>query len=309
MISTMWWLAGRFAWVVVVVVGAVTLCFFGLHAGEGDPVTTLVGGNPVSPQTLETIRKDLGLDRPLVLQYLAQLGALASGDLGRSYQLQQPVAEVIGSQLGSTVELALAAGTLAIAGAIVVAVFTAGRNKALRATSNGLELLAASTPPFWLAVLLLTFFSFGLKLFPVSGADGPYALVLPVLSMAIPLGAVLAQVLRDSVERALSEPFVLTVRARGASETWLRTRHVLRHALLPLVTLSGWLFGSLFGGSVVVESVFARPGLGQVILRAVINKDTPVVTAVVVLSAVVFVVLNMIVDLLYRVIDPRLRRR
>jgi peptide/nickel transport system permease protein len=165
-----------------------------------------------------------------------------------------------------------------------------------------------STPPFLIGLVLLSVFSFRLGLFPVSGNRGAAALVLPAVTLALPIAGVLTQVLRDGIDRALDEPFAVTARARGLSERAVLVRHALRHALLPAVTLLGWLFGTLLGGAVIVEAVFGRSGLGQVTLQAVTSADLPVVLAVVVFSAFVYVLLNTAADLAYLIIDPRLRR-
>jgi len=162
-------------------------------------------------------------------------------------------------------------------------------------------------PVFWLGILLLMAFSFRLPWFPVSGDEGWRALVLPTLTLALPTAGILAQVLREAMEKALEQPFVTTVRARGLGELALRLRHVLRHALLPAVTLGGWLVGSLLGGAVITEKVFGRPGLGTVTLNAVLSQDVPVVLAVVLLAAFVYVLVSTALDLLYLAIDPRLQ--
>jgi peptide/nickel transport system permease protein len=170
-----------------------------------------------------------------------------------------------------------------------------------------LELLFLSTPPFWVGILLLTEFSFRLHLFPVIGNRGIRSLVLPWITLALPLAGVLAIVMREGLDRALEQPFALTVRARGATERRLRLRHALRHALLPVLTISGVTLGQLLGGIVVIETVFARQGIGQVAVTAVEGRDFPVVIGIVVLAALAFVIINAAVDLLYRVVDPRIR--
>lgn len=291
-----------------VLLGAATVAFVALQLIPGDPARAIVGSAPVTDDTLGAIRHEMGLDLPLPLRYAHYLVRLAHGDLGRSYQLQQPVSAVLGGQLWPTVQLALAATVLAVGGALVVATLTAGRWRPVRSVAQGAELLAVSTPGFWVGLLLLTGLSFQLPLFPIGGADtGLRSLVLPAATLALPVGATLSQVLRDGLESALRQPFATTVRARGVGEVALRGRHTLRHAAIPAVTLSGLLLGHLLGGAVVVETVFARPGLGRVTLAAVTSRDFPVVIAVVLLSAAVFVVVNTAVDGAYRVIDPRLR--
>ena len=288
--------------------GAATLAFAALKLIPGDPVATLLGpATTASPAVRRQIATQYGFDRPVVVQYLDFLGRLAHGSLGQSYQLQRPVSSLISEQLGPTAQLAAAAIVLALTAALVSAVATAGRRPALRAAAVAAELLAVSVPTYWSGILLLTAFSFRLRIFPVAGNQGLPALVLPAVTLALPVAGVLAQVLREGLEAALAEPFVVTARARGLSQTAVRLRHALRHAAAPLLTLTGWLTGTLFGGAVLVETVFGRPGIGALTLQAVSSKDMPLVTGIVLLSAAVFVAISMLLDLLYLAIDPRLR--
>ncbi|ONH23491.1 ABC transporter permease [Pseudofrankia asymbiotica] len=298
----------RVASALAVMLGAATVAFAALALLPGDPVSRLLGPmTTASPAVREQIREDYGFDRPLVAQYGHYLGQLARGRLGESYQLQQPVSALLRDSLWPTAQLALAALAFALLVSTAIAVSTAGRRPWLRAAASLGEFTAVSVPPFWLGILLLTLLSFRFQIFPVAGANGSLALVLPALTLALPIIGVLSQVLREGLERALREPFVVTARARGLSQTAVRARHALRHAALPLVTLTGWLTGNLLGGAVPVESVFGRPGVGSLVLAAVQDGDMPVVMAVVVLSALVFVVLSTVVDLVYVVVDPRLR--
>lgn len=304
-----WW-SGRVGLGVLVVWGAATLSFVGLHLLKGDPARIIAGGGGAvsgsSPQILAQINEQYGFHQPLLVQYGRFLGRLVRGDLGMSYQLNQPVTSVIVDQLWSTVALALGAAVLGFGLALALAIGTAGRPRA-RALFSNVELVLVSTPGFWVGILLLTAFSFRLQWFPVFGNDGIGSLVLPWLTLALPIAGTLALVMRDGLERALDQPFAITVRARGATATRLRLRHALRHALLPVLTLSGWTLGTLLGGVVVVETVFARAGIGQVAVTAVNGRDLPVVTGVVLIATLTFVVINTGLDALYRVVDPRLR--
>ncbi|MFG2050800.1 ABC transporter permease [Micromonospora sp. NPDC048935] len=288
---------------------AATAAYLALLAAPGDTVDNIVGDGADTPQIRAEIIAEWGLDRPALVQYADYLRRLGEGDLGRSYLLQRPVAEVIGEQLAPTLTLAVAAAGLGVLLALLTAVATAGdRRPWLRRVSSGTELLLVSTPSFLIGLVSLSVLSFRFGLFPVAGDRGVTALVLPAVTLALPIAGVLAQVLRDGIDRALDEPFVLTARSRGVRERTVLLRHALRHALLPAVTLAGWLFGTLLGGAVIVEQVFGRPGLGQVTLSAVTSGDMPVVLAVVTLSAAVYVVVNTAADLAYLLVDPRLRR-
>jgi peptide/nickel transport system permease protein len=303
------WGLRRILLAVFVVWGAATLAFIGLHLLPGNPARLIAGGGPTteaSPEILRLIDRQYGFDQPLIDQYWRFLSQLAQGHFGTSYQLDQPVTSLIFGQLWATTSLALGAAVLGFGLALVLALSTAGRPRG-RAVSSAVELVFVSTPSFWVGILLLSAFSFRLSWFPVLGNSGVRSLVLPWITLALPIAGALALVMRDGLERALGEPFAITVRARGASQTRLRFRHALRHALLPVLTLSGWTFGQLLGGVVVVETVFARAGIGQVTVAAVNGRDFPVVTGVVVLGAVAFILINTTVDLLYLVVDPRLR--
>ncbi|MEV0548448.1 ABC transporter permease [Nocardia salmonicida] len=287
--------------------GATTLSFLGVRLAPGDTVDVLLGEQQRTPEVEAAIRAEWGLDSPAVVQYARYLWNVAHGDFGRSYVLQRPVSEIISSQAGPTLALTGAALLVALVFAVVVATSTAQRRRS-RAIANAVELALVSTPSFWLGIVLLSVFSFQLKIFPVAANKGLSALVLPALALGLSLGAVISQVLRDGLERALDEPFAVTVRSWSVSESALRLRHGLRHASLPAVTLTGWLVGGLLGGAVIIEEVFGRPGLGRVTVEAVLAQDLPVVLAVAILSAFVYVVISTLVDLLYLWLDPRLRR-
>jgi len=290
----------------VVLWAAATAAYLALLAAPGDTVDSIIGDGADTPLIRSQIIREWHLDRPAVVQYLDYLWRAAHGDLGQSYLLQRPVRAVIGEQVWPTLKLALSAALLGVLLAVILAVLT--RRPWARRTSSTLELVLVSTPPFLIGIVLLSVFSFRFGLFPVSGDRGFAALVLPAVTLALPIAGLLTQVLRDGLDRALDEPFSVTARSRGLRESAVLVRHALRHALLPAVTLTGWLFGILLGGAVIIEQVFGRPGLGQVTLQAVTSKDMPVVLAVVVLSAAVYVVLNTAADLANLLVDPRLRR-
>ena len=290
----------------VVAWASVTAAFLALHALPGR-IQDILAGDLEYPGLREAIAAEWGLDRSLPAQYLDFLLRILQGDFGTSYVLRQPVTEVVGSQLMPTVQLALLGGLLAIVIAVGLALLTAGRGRISRQIASFLELVFASTPVFWLGILLLMAFSFTLRWFPVSGASGWKSIVLPSLTLALPTAGLLAQVLREAMEKTLDQPFVTTVRSRGVGELVIRARHVLRHALLPAVTLGGWLIGGLLGGAVITEKVFGRPGLGTVTLGAVLTHDVPVVLAVVLLAAFIHVAASTVLDILYLLIDPRLR--
>ncbi|WP_410606496.1 ABC transporter permease [Amycolatopsis sp. lyj-109] len=301
-------LGRRVAGSVLVLWGAITLAFLALHLIPGNTVDAIAGGTTqISPELRAQIVAEYSLDRPLVVQYLQYLGKLVRGDLGDSYALRMPVTKAIGQQLGSTVQLLLTAIAFALIVSVVIAVLTAHRPRWVRGTFAGLEVVGVAVPSFWLGILLLTVFSFQLHWFPAVGSAGFAALVLPALTLSVAPIGMLTQVLRQSLERVLDEPFVVTARSRGISEAAVRVRHVLRHAVLPVITLAGWLAGTMIGSAVVVEQVFSRQGLGRLTVNAVDHKDMPLVLGVVLVAAVFYVVVNIAIDVVYRLVDPRLR--
>ena len=299
-------IAGLLASVVIVLWGAATLVFLAFRIVPGDPVSVMLGPQAqVSEAVKDGIRAELGLDRPPLEQYLTFIGQLARGDLGESYQLRMPVTEVIGRQLGATLQLSALALVIAVLLALAVAVLV--RGQVGRAVASGVELVILSSPVFWIGLILLSVFAFGLGWFPVSGARNPATIVLPAITLALPVAALLSQVLRDGLVQAERMPFAETVRARGAGPTWFTLRHGLRHGAASAVTLAAYLTGSVLGGAVLVETVFARAGLGRVTLAAITNRDLPVITGIILLSAIVFVTVNLVIELLHPLIDPRLR--
>ncbi|GAA2237593.1 ABC transporter permease [Herbiconiux moechotypicola] len=305
LVKAAWGVAGG----VFVLWAAATLTFFGLRLIPGDPAQAVLGGpgSQASAEALAAVRAEYGLDQPVWVQYLRYLGRLGTGDLGSSYSLRQPVAEIIGAQIGGT--LLLAALSLAVAWVIALglAVWSTRGGRVAAAVGSALEIVAAAVPHFWLAMVLVLVFSTTLRWLPAVSTPGPAGLVLPVLTLALPLAGFLGQVMRESVLDALEAPFVLSARARGESEGGVRWRHVLRHGALPGIALSGWAFGWLISGAVVVETIFARPGLGRTLLNAVQLRDVPLVVGVVLVVALGYVVVTVLTDAVSRIADPRLR--
>jgi peptide/nickel transport system permease protein len=305
--SVIRWLLRRALFTVVVLWGAATVVFISVQLLPGSAARAIAGGvaSYATPQVLVTITHQYGLNKPVPVQYLIYLRHLARGQLGVSYQLGKPVATLIGSAIGPTAALALGSAVLGLAIALVVALSTAARPRA-RAVARLFELTSVSMPSFWVGILLLSAFSFGVHVFPVNGG-GVKGLVLPWITLALPIAALLSNVARDGLERALDQPFALTVRSRGVGEWRLRLHHALRHAMMPVLTLSGWTLGELLGGVVVVEAVFARAGIGELLVNAVAGRDFPLIEGIVLTTALAFVLINTAIELLYRVIDPRLR--
>lgn len=300
----------RLAGAVGVLWAVATLAFFAMQLIPGDPVDALLGGpgNNAPEEVRQATRELNGLDQPILFQYVSYLGKLLTGDLGQSYQLREPVAQVLGEQLASTLLLAVLALAVAWAIAMALALWAARGGRFATTVGNILEVIAAAVPQFWLGSILVLIFSVNLQLLPAtSGAPGVNSLILPVVTLAIPLAGFLGQVMRESMLTAMTSPFAISARARGESDVQVSLRHALRHAALPAISLTGWGMGSLISGAVVVETVFARPGVGRTLLQAVLVRDVPVVIGAVVLVAAVYIVVTLISDVAERLADPRLR--
>ena len=297
----------------LVLLGAATAAFLAQASIPGDRATVILNvraGQAIerTPEELAPIVAEYGLDNPLFIQYTDYVSGLARRDLGTSYQQHRPVIDIVADQLGATIVLTLAALVLAWVIMVAWVTLTAGRGPRVRAFGAFTDTLAAGLPHYWLGIILLLVFALGLGWFPVIGGTGAIGLVLPALTLAIPLAGFMGQATRTEFERALDQPFVLSARTRGMGDTGIRLGHVLRHAVLPAVTLSGWAIGATISGAVVVEAVFARPGIGSVLVSAVNSQDMPVVLGLVMLIAAFYVVANLLVDIAYVLIDPRLRR-
>lgn len=290
-----------------VLFGVATLVFSLVHLVPGDPVAAMLGES-ASPQDMAQMRTRLGLDQPLLVQYLAFMKGAATGDLGTSFRTNQPVATAIADRLPATFELALAAMLVAILVAIplgVIAAVRAGTSVDHAATT--LALLGVSMPSFWLGPLLAIVLSVELGWFPVSGRGTLAHLVLPAITLGAPLAAVLARMTRASVLEELRELYVLAARARGASRFRAVTVHALRNSLIPIVTVFGLLLGSVLTGAVITETIFSWPGVGRLLVQSIAARDYPAVQGCILLIAVTYVTTNLAIDLLYGVLDPRIR--
>ncbi len=296
---------------------AFTAAYVLLAALPGDAVLARYG-NPdlgLTPDQLAEIRASYGADRPAIIQFLDTAASFLRGDLGYSVQSGAAVSALLAEALPSTLTLAALGLLVAVVLAVAIAALATHPGlqshrvtRALRSTLRGLPPLMVSLPVFWIGMVLIQVFSFQLGLVPLLNASPAQALILPVATLAVPIAAPLAQVLIRSIDEVMAQPFVAVARARGASSTWLLWHTVARNAVLPTLTMAGLLFGELVGGAVVTEAVFGRMGIGQLTAQAVAARDTPVLLAVVVISTVVFVLINLVVDLLYPVLDARLRR-
>ncbi len=287
--------------------GAVSIVFVATRM-IGDPTTLLL---PVGagPDQLAALRAGLGLDQPLPLQYLHYLLDALRGDFGTSFVHGRPAMEVVLERMPATAALAVAAlglGLLLGLGAGLAGALARGR--AARALAMGLAALGQATPAFWLGIMLVMVFAVHLGWLPTGGSGGLAHLLLPALTLAAAIAAGVARLLRASLLEVLAEDHVRTARAKGLLPSTVLLWHVLRNALAPVLTLTGILAGELLGGAIVVETVFAWPGIGRLLIQAIAGRDFPVVQAVVLVVAALYVAINLLVDLGYGLLDPRLRR-
>jgi peptide/nickel transport system permease protein len=297
---------------IAVLVAAASVTFFAQLLVPGDRATAILNQQNGRAQQwtaaqLAPVNHKFGFDQPLIIQWLGYVGGLFRGNLGTSYTQYKPVTQVIGAELMPSLVLTVVALIAAWALALAVILLTARRGRVLSALGSTWEALTASLPAYWVGVVLLVVFAVELRIFPVIGGTSPMGTVLPVLTLAIPLAGFLGQVTRDEFEKVLDQPFITTARTRGMSDTLVRLKHALRHSVVPAITLSGWALGALVSGAVIAENVFGRPGIGQVLVTAVNTRDIPTVSGIVLVVAAVYVAANLLVDLAYSLIDPRLR--
>jgi peptide/nickel transport system permease protein len=286
----------------------VTAVVFTLLHFSGDPTYILLAPE-ATPEQRAVFRASYGLDRPLPVQYVSYLAHLARGDFGQSFSFQTSALSVVLQRLPATLELTVAAMLIAIACALPAAVLAAlRRGTGFDRVLMGVTLLGQSVPTFWLGMMMILVLAVKLHLLPVSGRGGLAHLVMPAVALSLWLMALLARITRSEMLEVLEQDYVRTARAKGISEGAIAARHALKNALLPIVTVLGLQFGGLLGGAVMTETVFAWPGVGTMILDAILKKDFPVVLAGVVVVAVGFILVNLVLDILYAVLDPRIRR-
>jgi peptide/nickel transport system permease protein len=307
--------ARRVAAVVPVLLVVAVIVFGILRSVPGDPAA-VIAGDSATPEQVAALREKLGLEKPIVTQFVIWLGGVLRGDLGESYYFRKPVAELIVQRLEPTLALGLAALSIAVSVAVPLGVVAAFRQGTwIDRAVMGLSVAGFSMPVFVLGYLLVWIFSVQLEWLPVQGyariADGlgPFLerLLLPALTLALVYVALVARITRTSVLEVLNEDYVRTARAKGLRERDVLTRHALRNAAVPILTVVGIGLAVLIGGAVVTESVFAIPGLGRLTVEAVLSRDFPVIQALILLFATAYVFVNLAIDIGYAVLDPRIR--
>jgi peptide/nickel transport system permease protein len=301
------YLVRRILLTIPVLLGVATLVFSLIHLVPGDPAQAMLGDG-ASPQDIAELRNSLGLDRPLLDQYVTFMRHAVTGDLGRSFRTGQPVTTMIVERIPATAELAIAAMLVAIVVAIPLGVIAAvWRGTAADYGAMTFALAGVSIPNFWLGPLLAIVFAVELGWLPVSGRGTLAHLVLPAISLGLALAAILARMTRASLLDELRELYVRAARARGASRTAAVTAHALRNSMVPLLTIVALQFGAVLTGAVITETIFAWPGIGRLLIQSIGFRDYPMVQGCILLIAVTYVTVNLITDLMYGVLDPRIR--
>lgn len=290
-----------------VLLGVTLLVFLMLHAIPGDPVY-LILGDYATPEAVAALRSSLGLDRPLHEQYFNFVMRAVRGDLGRSVITNRHISREIAMRFPMTVKIALVAISIEVVLGITLGIAAALNHRKLwdNAAMVG-ALLGVSTPSFWLALLLMYVFAVKLDLVPVSGYSGWKSLILPSMTLGLLSGGKIARMTRSAVLEVLRQDYIRTARAKGLPERTVIYKHALKNALIPVVTLIGMDFGSLLGGAIITETVFALPGVAQLAINGINRRDFPMVQGVVLVMSLVFVAMNLVVDIAYSMLDPRIR--
>lgn len=287
--------------------GITFFCFFLLKALPGDPVLSLVGER-ASPETIENIRKEIGVDKGFIGQYIGYLKLLLHGDLGRSYYTNRDVLKDIVLKFPNTMRLAFAAMLIAIPFGILLGFISAYKKDSfVDRLVNVLTIAGLSVPIFWSAIIIMLLFSLKLKLFPPSGTGDIRFLALPAFVLSIPAMATLSRVTRTTILDILKMPYINTAKAKGLPPIKISIVHVLKNAIIPIVTIIGLDFGSYLNGAVVTETIFGWDGIGRFTMEGIIKRDYPVIMGCVIFGTIVFVLINMITDILYHYLDPRIR--
>ena len=301
------YLMRRLLLTVPVLIGVATLVFALIHLVPGDPAQSMLG-ETASAEEIDRLRASLGLDKPLLTQYGGFLRGVVRGDLGKSFRTGQPVTSEIWRRLGDTAILAVCAMAVAIVVAIPLGIIAAVfRGRFLDHAAMTLALAGISIPSFWLGPLLAILFAVQLGWLPVSGSGTPWHLVLPAVTLGTALSAILARMTRSSVIEELRELYVMAARARGLSQSRAVLRHAFRNSLIPVVTIIGLQFGAVLTGTIITETIFGWPGVGRLLITAINTRDYPLVQGCILFISVTYVAMNLLTDLTYGWLDPRIR--
>ncbi|WP_261305143.1 ABC transporter permease [Paenibacillus andongensis] len=293
----------------LVILGSLILVFCILYVLPGDPVLSMVDPSSTTPEAIANLRQQLGLNEPFYVQFGHYFMAMIQGDFGKSLLNSEPVLPKILKHLPATLALTLASTLISTIIGVGLGVLSAvHRNRWIDVLARIVGLFGISMPTFWSGILLILIFSVSLGWFPAMGSKGLITLVLPSLTLGFVGAGFIVRMVRNSMLEVINEHFIVTLRAKGLSERLVMYRHALRNALIPAVTIIGIHIGDLMAGTVVIETVFSRQGIGRILADAIMSKDLPVVQGVVFFSAIIYVIVNLLVDISYVFIDPRVRR-
>lgn len=294
---------------IIVLLGSLLVVFSINYFLPTDVVDTLLAENAGNPEMAENLRKELGLDLPFYVQFSNYVTDLVHGDFGQSVIDGEPVMDKIITQFPATLMLTLASITISILVGVTLGVLAAiHQNSFIDYVARLIGLFGISMPTFWSGILLILIFSISLGWFPAMGSEGIISLVLPAITLGLVGAGFIVRVVRNSMLEVINESYIATLRAKGLSERIVMYRHALRNALIPAITMIGVIIGDFLGGTVVIETVFARQGIGRMVADAIMAKDFPIIQGVVFFIAIVYVVINLCIDVSYSVIDPRIRR-
>ncbi|MFD1848690.1 nickel ABC transporter permease [Oceanobacillus bengalensis] len=303
----------RLGQLVLLLFGISFIVFMSMHIAPGDPAT-IIGGPTASESDLEAIRDELGLNDPVLVQYADYIKGVVQGDFGFSYQTAQPVGEAIATRLPNTIKLATASMIVAVIIGIFAGMISAMKqNSWLDVTSTTFALAGVSIPNFWLGTMLILAFSVNLQWLPIGGLSEPFyttegfkQLILPAITLGTGSAALIARMARSSMLEVIRADYIRTAKAKGVKQRSIIWVHALRNAMIPVITVIGINFGGLLGGTIITEQVFAINGVGRLMIDAIASRDFPMVQGTVLLVAAIFVIVNLIVDIVYAVIDPRI---
>ncbi len=304
----MWkYIGKRIIYLIPVVIGVTFIVFLIMNMAPGDPVKSILG-EQASPEAIEELREELGLNDNVLIQYKNYFLGLIKGDMGISYKSKVGVAEEIGARLPTTVKLALIAIAIAVSLSIPLGIIAAVKqNTFIDSLTMFVALLGVSIPVFWLGLMLLLFFSLKLGWFPVSGAENWKSFILPGIALGFLSMASIARVTRSSMLEVIRQDYIRTARSKGVPYNTIISKHALKNALIPTITVAGLQIGTLLGGSVLTETVFGLPGIGRLMIQSIQGRDLPMVLGCIIVFTVAFSIVNLIVDIIYAFVDPRIK--
>jgi peptide/nickel transport system permease protein len=288
--------------------GVIIGAFLIIHLIPGDPVEVMLFGASPTQEQIAELREQLGLDRPLYRQFASYIWGVVRGDLGESIQRHAPVSDEIRQRMVPTLQLTFAGMGIAIIFGFSMGIIAALRpNSWVDTLAMGASNVAVAIPAFWLGILLILLFALNLGWFPATGQGGGKRLVLPALSLGIGYSAIIARLVRSNLIQVLEKEYILTARSKGLMEKIVLFRHALKNALIPVITMIGLQFGNMMGAAVVIETLFARMGLGRMLILSILQRDYPLIQGTILVFGIIYIISNLIIDLLYSLVDPRIR--